>query len=254
MAVAAVVLVAGGAITVLGMRGQPVVVATPAPEQSSIVDAPSAATGLTGVIGTGEFVSGDGTAIGRVEIEANGPTADFSLTDLNLGGTYENVSPRLILGSSVGNRCADGVAFAFAFGDFTGTSNTFTAPADWVSGDWTAVAQVLITTAGMPDDNDGCSNRILARATIAWAIGSPLAYLSDVADRGTASGARGDVVTESNGRRVYVVAANDQIDDVAARFGLTRDELFALNPGRIPSPRDEMLYIDEKLNLDLAFR
>jgi hypothetical protein len=197
-------------------------------------------------------VSEDGTVSGRVEVLADGATADFVLSDLNLGGKYENVSPNLVLGSSADNRCAD--AAVFSFGNFTGTSTTFTAPADWVSGDWTAVAQVLIATSGMPDDNDGCYNRILLRAVIEWTVESPLAYLADVSDEGTRGGARGVVLTEASGQRVYVVAPNDQLDDVAARFGLTREELFALNPGRVPSPLDETLYIDEKLNLDLDFR
>lgn len=248
---AAVVIVAGGAIMAVGLRDQPDVVGQPPSTSPSPANTATPTPILKGVIGTGQFVSDDGTASGRVEVHADGATADFVLSDLDLGGTYENVSSNLVLGSRASNRCADA---GFSFGDFTGTSTTFTAPVDWVSGDWTAVAQVLIATHGVRAENDGCSNRILLRAVIEWTVESPLAYLADVSDEGARTGARGEVLTEPNGQRVYVVAPNDQLDDVAARFGLTREELFALNPGRLPSPRDVSLYIDEKLNLDLEFR
>jgi LysM repeat protein len=50
----------------------------------------------------------------------------------------------------------------------------------------------------------------------------------------------------------YTVARNDLAEDVAARFGMTADDLFYLNPFRFPS--DEILRVGEELNLTVAAR
>ena len=52
----------------------------------------------------------------------------------------------------------------------------------------------------------------------------------------------------------YVVAPDDLIDEVASRFGITRDDVFYLNPARLPSPMSETLRVGEVLNLSVERR
>lgn len=64
------------------------------------------------------------------------------------------------------------------------------------------------------------------------------------------------IATESIDGRLSAdtVEPNDLIDEVAARFGITVDDLFYLNNSRIPNAGQHTLSVGERLNLSLADR
>ena len=80
-------------------------------------------------------------------------------------------------------------------------------------------------------------------------------YLDTFVDRGTRSGAGGEVVIDATGRPVaYTVAPNDLLPEVDGRFAITPDDASYLNPARGGSPEYPMLYVNEVLNLNLRAR
>ena len=60
-------------------------------------------------------------------------------------------------------------------------------------------------------------------------------YLDTFVDRGTRSGAGGEVVIDATGRPVaYTVAPNDLLPEVDGRFAITPDDASYLNPAVEP--------------------
>ena len=121
------------------------------------------------------------------------------------------------------------------------------------SGDPSGIDQVvLVTIPAMPFTADlACLATVVARADIDWTFEPLRSSLSPV-DSGVTGGARG-VVDSIDGRpAAYTVEPNDLIDEVAARFGITVDDLYYLNDSR--SPNSHTLRVGERLNLLLADR
>ncbi|PPH26876.1 hypothetical protein [Rathayibacter sp. AY1F9] len=116
-------------------------------------------------------------------------------------------------------------------------------------GDPTAIDQLVLTTR--PQDDPDCSTRILAIADVQWNV-QPQRSTLVARDAGPRAAARGEVSSTDGVLTSYAVARNDLAEDVAARFGMTADDLFYLNPFRFPS--DEILRVGEELNLTVAAR
>jgi len=94
----------------------------------------------------------------------------------------------------------------------------------------------------------GCVADKVSAGTISWHLPGGIRSLADT-DLGTRAGARGEVTVGAGRPARYKVVAGDEVTAVAARFGLTVNELLYLNPlrDRGSSPQ---LYAGETLNLN----
>ncbi|UYK41186.1 hypothetical protein [Microbacterium terricola] len=213
---------------------------TPAPEQLAPPQ---------GLVATGILTSPDGSTAGAVEVRVVGEEAEVLVTDL------VSAHPSLIVTMSLVPReqdpCADGGLYDL--GEYPAASAIeFNLSSETVHGDWTAFDELDLSVAG--GEHEGCGLLIAARAPLDWTMDPLRPWLDDLADRGPTIGAHGAVTLDADGRRVYVVAADDLIDPVAARFGVTRDDIFYLNEDRMPNPIKAILDAGEELNLTLSAR
>jgi hypothetical protein len=231
--------------------------ASPAPATSEGAEpTPSPETALRrqppqGVVATGTFQSPDGSTSGRVEVEVEGEQAFVYFYDVR--SSHETVSASASLWSREQDPCSDGGSLAW--GDSAPSAlHRELLPTEMVSGDWTAFDEIDLTVYTAMADGSNCINLIVARAPLEWTMPYVRPALESIVDAGESTLARGDA--EMAGDRVvaYVVASGDTFSGVASRFGITQDDIFYLNPARLPNPRDEVLYAGERLNLDITHR
>lgn len=206
-----------------------------------------------GLLGTGELLSPDGRTSGRVEISLEGGDLWFRVLDLVT--PYETV----ILSGSMRARgddwCVDSGGYAFSGSVATSSPIAASVPASIVThGDPTSFDEVDLYVSEGSGNGSDCIYQSVARAPIKWTVAPLRTHLASVTDSGDRDGARGAVEHVEGGQEVYVVAPDDRLDDVAERFGVTRDDLFYLNESRMPNPEDPVLYVGERLNLSLGFR
>jgi hypothetical protein len=71
---------------------------------------------------------------------------------------------------------------------------------------------------------------------------------------GWAPGATGDVTKKAGHPLSYTVVADDNLSVIASRFSLTLEQLFYLNPARLPGPTDPVAHAGEILNLSKSNR
>lgn len=241
--VAAITLVAlalAGCTAAPAPTPEPTPSATPA--AATFPDLPSGT-----VVATGQF---EGSTTGTVElVVTDGGMYEVRLTDL----VTDVVAPYSLLLSpyplTEDRTCLD--MFVFDLGDPTlnGTGPFPIGPFEaWGYDpsflDGAALGQYIEADA---TEND-CLRTIVARAPFTWDFPDLRPDLK-VVDSGPVVGAMGEVELENGEPASYTVAPDDILEEIAARFGVTVDDLFYLNPGRLPSPRDPIAYADEVLNL-----
>jgi len=98
---------------------------------------------------------------------------------------------------------------------------------------------------------DGCFSRVTSVGEIIWTI-DPLYPELIVVDAGETGGAKGIVTLEGAVAVAYKVNQGDVLEEIAARFGLTPEELKWLNPRRTKDLT--IVYKDETLNLSPSGR
>lgn len=103
---------------------------------------------------------------------------------------------------------------------------------------------VSVSTLG-PYDGSCYGQPVLSTASINWTM-QPLYPDITVTDSGETGGAKGFVTFEGDVPVSYTVNQGDVLAEIAARLGLTSDELLWLNPRR---PDPTTAYKDETLNL-----
>ena len=146
--------------------------------------------------------------------------------------------------------------FRIGYGIFTGGSGTSdSGDLSILSGDPSGIDQVvLVTIPAEPFTAEmSCLATVVARADIDWTF-PPLRGYLDLVDSGATGGARGDAETIDGRPAAYTVAPGDLIEEVAARFGISVDDLFYLNNSRQPNAQQQTLRVGERLNLLLADR
>lgn len=211
-----------------------------------------------GVIGTARVTGADGAEVAGIEIVSDG-TDELEVRLIGL--TPQPEQPREVLFApdplAAGQDCFDsGLRVAVGTPDrpdgWSGVLHT----GDFMAGDPSFLDEVVFTTtpdfaaAAQPIE---CGADIVARGVIEWTF-SPLRADLNAVDSGVTGGARGDVEVSGDVPVTYVVAPDDLIDEVASRFGITRDDVFYLNPARLPSPMSETLRVGEVLNLSVERR
>ncbi|TAJ49453.1 MAG: LysM domain-containing protein [Herbiconiux sp.] len=151
--------------------------------------------------------------------------------------------------------CAD-TGFRYSPGtlDSLGTGPLLMPP-DLTRGDPTFFGSAVLTVYSAADrEQNDCLATVLAAAPIVWTL-SPQRPDLDVADSGAMTGATGSVAVDASGSASsYTVAAGDTLSSIAERFGISVDDLFYLNPSRVPAPQDPSAYTGEVLNLSPAER
>jgi hypothetical protein len=211
-----------------------------------------------GVIGTAHVTAADGARLGVVELVADGTDE----IEVRLSGlTPQPENPRQIMFAPIaladGQTCFDtGVRFDLGSPDSPdGWSGVLYTGGEMV-GDPSFFDEVVFTTGrdiANATEPLGCLADVVGRSVIEWTF-EPLRGDLRVVDSGATGGARGEVELSEGQPMSYTVAGNDLIDEVAARFGITRDDLFYLNPTRIPAPMSVTLSVGEVLNLSVARR
>ena len=103
---------------------------------------------------------------------------------------------------------------------------------------------VSVSTLG-PYTGSCYGQPVLSTASIDWTM-TPLYPDLAVSDSGETGGAKGVVTLEGDVPVSYTVNQGDVLEEIAARLGLTTDQLVWLNPRR---PDPTTVYKDETLNL-----
>jgi hypothetical protein len=112
---------------------------------------------------------------------------------------------------------------------------------------------LLLTVNSNDVPRTGCFYPVFASTDLAWTI-SDLRPDIDVVDSGPTGGATGPVEMHGDTIGGYTVAAGDVLAEIAARFGLTSEDLLYLSPGRIADGNPATAFVDEEFNLDKATR
>jgi hypothetical protein len=203
------------------------------------------------VVATGEFDSAEGTT-GSVEFVKSPRGYEVRFTGFST--TVEGdrwglmLSPYPLDGD---RRCLDGFAIGLGIAegpDFTVQLGEFD-HFDGV-GDPSFLDGVIVGMLVEQDRIDfDCHRSILARAPFTWDMPDLRPGLV-VSDSGSTDGATGEVVKEAGTLASYTVAEGDVIEEVAARFGITVEDIGYLNPTRGTGQAET----DEIINLDRTNR
>lgn len=153
--------------------------------------------------------------------------------------------------------CASRRAGLHGFGDFAPTPTYSFALGGFGHGDssWPDpgyLDDVVLTRSGAPLED--CFYAVAAVAPLTWTMPDMRPGLV-VTDAGSTGGARGDVEVSDGVPIDYAVVDDDRLAEIAARFGITLDDLLYLNPARVvPGDDPALAYVGETLNLDPANR
>jgi hypothetical protein len=206
------------------------------------------------VVATGALASVDGRTTGDVTITADGSRGfTISVTSLTTPATGEVVLNLSTEPFTEEAYCAEGfmmlahppitlardMIINVGFADITRGNPDF--------------LDTLVLTLNAIEPRTGCFYPVVATAPLTWTMPDPRPDIR-VVDSGETGGATG-WVTVADGRPVsYMVARDDLLPEIAARFGLTVADLLYLNPARNTSGDPRSAYVDEVFNLDKAAR
>lgn len=214
-------------------------------------DSPAAT--LSGVIATGTLVgvqTSDPIG-GTVAVVANPASHALTVKLVDLTGNLATASAAELSAAAVrpGSTCTP-LGLSFSNGSMSTRANQqFTLPSDHSPG-WEnpSFFHSLILTSKIVPTVGECASAMVAYAQLTWTIGDPRPDIH-VADRGRRTGAEGHAVDAGGAPKSYTVVAGDNLSSIAARFNLTLDDLFYLNPARTPSPLSTVIETGDVLNL-----
>lgn len=249
------VLLLLGACTTGGAGSAPTVVAAAVADDAEPTPSATPSAVPHGTVATGTLTSDNGTT-GTVRVDFDGELLTLVIDDLVTPTQVEvnalmSVQPVPVdqtcydsgMRLSLGPTRADDGGVPLIIGDL-----------DFFMGDPSGIDQLILTTTivdlvGSPD----CLATIVARADIDWEFSPRRSYLAPV-DSGETGGAMGDVETLDGASVAYTVVPGDLIEEVAARLGITVDDLFYLNTSRVPASQQTTLRVGERLNLLVSER
>jgi hypothetical protein len=206
------------------------------------------------VVATGALASVDGRTSGEVTITADG-SRGFTI---GISRFASPVSGEVILNTSTEPfteeaYCAEGFSI-YVQGHLTlAPEMTIALGFDDLTFGNPAYLDTIVLTLNAIEPRTGCFYPVVATAPLTWTM-PDLRPDIRVIDSGETGGATG-WVTAADGRPVsYMVARDDLLPEIAARFGLTVADLLYLNPARNTSGDPRSAYVDEVFNLDKAAR
>ena len=205
------------------------------------------------VVATGHLV-GDPSISGEVDVRVARAGA-FELRLLGFSADRDEdvelrLSPNVV---EPGTKCTSSI-MNMSYGNLPiGAEQSFPLMTDFTDGDPSFLDTVLIAHHDFDAFTEGCYVSVLSSAILEWTLPDMRPGLV-VADSGKTGGAYGDVTLVDGAPVNYTVAPNDVAAEVAARFGITMDDLFYLNPTRITIIDYPLLQIGEVLNVSKAHR
>lgn len=220
---------------------------TPAPTASTGASEATPILVPTGTIGSGTFTSDNGST-GAVRFDFDGELLTLILDDLVLPTETQVATMVAVQPIPDEQTCYDS-GMRMAFGPAgAGTTALDGQDLDFFMGDPSGIDQVILTTVIDVTGDPDCLATVVARADIEWTFEPLLADLQPT-DSGPTGGARGVVETVAGASVAYTVAPGDLIEEVAARLGITVDQIFYFNTDRSPAPQQHTLRDGERLNL-----
>lgn len=245
----ALVLCLGGCTSMTAAGATSPSTPTQTPPEEAPVSSVEVAELPDGTLGTATLLDAGGAAIGSVVIVRSDEEFLEVRVGLTDGAAVERaelmLSPRPI---SDGETCFDSSP-RFGLGMPDEAMPARWGIADLGTGDPSFLdAAVLVHGPLEPTADEDCFADIVAHGPIEWTFG-PLRSELAATDHGATGGARGDATLEGGEPVAYAVAPGDLIEEVAARFGLTADDVHYLNPARTPTGSIDTLHPDEVLNL-----
>ena len=205
------------------------------------------------IVATGRLI-GDDLIAGDVDVRVTGKGI-FELRLLNFrsernGDVELRVVPIVV---EPGAGCT-GSPMQFSYGNLPpGAHHVFPLMGDFLHDDPSFLDSVIISTQNPVAAPDGCHLNVLASAILDWTLPDMRPGLT-VSDAGRTGGAAGIVTIVDGEPRSYTVAPDDLSVEVAARLGITEDDLFYLNPNRTAMVRHPLLQAGEVLNLSKTHR
>jgi hypothetical protein len=206
------------------------------------------------VVATGRFTSVDGLTTGDVAITAD----DEGGFTVEISRFASPVTGELILNSSTEPfteeaYCAEGFS-TYVQGNLTPAPEmTIDLGFDELTSGDPSYLDTLILTLNAAEPRTGCFSPVVALAPLTWTM-PDLRPDIRVVDRGETGGASGWVTVDGDRPLSYTVAPDDLLPEIAARFGVSVDDLLYLNPTRSTPGLTRKAYVDEVFNLDRAAR
>ncbi len=241
-------------MTVLsGCTSAPSTETSPLPTHAS----PTAPDITPRIVATGTISSPDGITAGSVVISyTSAGTFEFALSDYRttrLGAVQLVMNPRAL---GPAETCLD-TGFRVTMGSLSGEGRQSFHLGDMqeiASGDPRFLGEIVLTQRIPADVENDCAATVIASGPIRWTMPDVRPHLI-VRDTGAQSGATGTVALDAAGVPLtYTVATADIMQTIAARLGITTDDVFYLNPRRIPQPRAPLAYPGEIFNLAKSAR
>jgi hypothetical protein len=229
----------------------PTVTAEPAADPKPTVAPPQLEPGT--VVATGRL-GGDPLVAGDVEIRA--VKSGFELRLLNFTMTHGGdvrvaVSPRTV---EPGTKCTSSIMTLSWGSPFEYADLIFPLYDDgFTDGDPSYLRSVLIEIYDGEAFAKGCYISVLSSAVLDWTLPDMRPGL-EVVDKGKTGGANGEVTVVDGVPVSYTVAPNDIAAEVAARFNISIEDLFYLNPTRMTIIEYPLLQLGEELNVSKAHR
>ncbi|QGU26759.1 LysM domain-containing protein [Microbacterium oryzae] len=221
------------------------VVASPSPTPE-----PTPAVPPDGTVATGVLVDDTGSRLGEVSVDVKDGAYWLHLPLPAFEG-YEEITPALSDSPFTLDECGAANIWQLGFGGVDDTKETYDVQLSTFYDDPSFFTSALYVATGLSPEqeeaHDGCWQPILAKADLHWTAPVVRPW-AQVEDAGPASGARG--TTEMvDARLLYTTAGGDTWASIAARFGVSEDDLEWMNPIRIPGD-ERMAYARQVLNLD----
>lgn len=194
-----------------------------------------------GVVATGTLVAVTGEELGEVRIVKDGYVFHFEVPEFVSFTDERRMTMALSDSPFEPTECGDANIWQIGIGD-EATMEQGLPRNLFPSGDWSFFTSVGVVGFLEPGAAE-CIQPILATAPLTWDQPKMRPWVDPV-DGGATAGATGEV-----DGTLYTTAAGDVWDEIAARFGIGRDDLEWLNPIRTPSG-NHTAFAGQVLNLD----
>lgn len=201
-----------------------------------------------GVVATGDILLADGSSYGAVTVTWDDGVLGVQVPDpVPLFGEEQSLVA-LADGDVTFEMCGTENVWQVGLGD---AATMAALPMPEAMGDPSFYRYLLV----MPywRDDGGCAEPVIGLARLEWDVPVTRPWLEPV-DSGPADAARGGVLVEDGELLAYRTAAGDTWNAIAARFGITADDLSYLNPMRSGGSEPETAYAEQILNLDATNR
>lgn len=218
-------------------------------EAATVVTEPGWPTLPEGVLATGVF---EGAARGAVQLLNLGDgMLTVHIDDLEVHMERYSGPTALPYHSFPDEGCDDPlIAWGFGWPEEDVVPRTYdgTFPLSAFEGDPSLIRELIIRDFAAPGGLDECLATPGAKAVLTWTY-QPLRAGLEAVDTGVSGGARGEPILQDGAIVGYLVAVDDLIDEVSARFSMTASDLRYLNPDLGP-----VLRIGDTINLSMARR